>query len=131
MTGDTAAPYLVAFIVCPPSTSAQVSNSGLYSKMLLETMSLHPPINVYTCIHVFIINIIDKPLSEFPIKFDICFSQKILKNHFSHKGLFGSQTNCFMANPSLSDYKMTSTHTLIWDIICPFSKGFYSLNKRV
>ena len=27
-----------------------------------------------------------------------------MKNHFSHKGLFGSQTNCFMAHPILSDY---------------------------
>ena len=26
-----------------------------------------------------------------------------MKNHFSHKGLFGSQTKCFMAIPILSD----------------------------
>ena len=28
-----------------------------------------------------------------------------MKNHFSHKGLFGSQTKCFMAIPILSDYR--------------------------
>ena len=27
-----------------------------------------------------------------------------MKNHFSHKGLFGSQTKYFMAIPILSDY---------------------------
>ena len=28
-----------------------------------------------------------------------------MKNHFSHKGLFGVQKKCFMAIPILSDYK--------------------------
>ena len=28
-----------------------------------------------------------------------------MKNHFSHKGLFGSQTKCFIAISILSDYK--------------------------
>ena len=38
------------------------------------------------------------------------FLRCYMKNHFSHKGLFGSQTNCFMAHPILSDIKTLKTN---------------------
>ena len=36
---------------------------------------------------------------------------------FTHKGLFGSQTKCFMANPILSDYSDYNNFTFIGDTL--------------
>ena len=39
-----------------------------------------------------------------------------MKNHFTHKGLFGSQTKCFMANPILSDSVTVSIYPV--SLVC-------------